>query len=141
MGAPDGSVRPDKIDWAIRTVFRGYLPNGQLPDLCASAKIVLGIQCDDSSATQTSMRPYEVLGCHGFHLTQWTQATANLFEDGRHLVTARTREEALDNIRYYLAHPDARKKIALQGQRYVYSDHTYERRVRDVIFPRLALKA
>ena len=121
--------------------YRGYLPNEQLPDLCASAKIILGIQGNNSSLTQTSMRPFEVLGCRGFHLTQWTKATVNLFEDGKHLVTAFTREEALDKIRFYLAHPDERSKIALQGQQYVYAHHTYEHRIRDVILPRLSLKA
>ncbi len=120
--------------------YRGYLPNDQFPDLCASAKIILGIQCDDSSETQTSMRPYEVLGCRGFHLAQWTKATVSLFKDGKHLVTAATKEEALDKIRFYLSHPDERSKIAEQGQQYVYAHHTYEHRVRDVILPRLSLK-
>ena len=119
--------------------YRGYLPSAQLPDLCASAKIILGIQCDDSSDTQTSMRPYEVLGCRGFHLTQWTKATVSLFEDGKHLVTASTKEEALEKIRFYLDHPDERTKIALQGQQYVYAHHTYEQRIRDVILPSLSL--
>lgn len=121
--------------------YRGYLPDGHLPDLCASAKIILGIQGDDSSKTQTSMRPYEVLGCGGFHLTQWTKATVNLFEDGKHLITAGTKEEALDKIHFYLACPDERSRIALQGQQYVYAHHTYEHRVRDVLLPRLSIKA
>lgn len=119
--------------------YLGYLPGSRLSDLCASVKIVLGVQCDDSSATQTSMRPYEVLGCRGFHLTQWTKATENLFKEAEHLVTARTKEEALDKIRYYLAHPDERARIALQGQRFVYARHTYEQRVRDAVLPRLSL--
>jgi spore maturation protein CgeB len=58
-----------------------------------------------------------------------------------HLATASTKEEALDKIGYYLTHPDERKKIALQGQQYVYMNHTYERRVREVILPRLSIKA
>ena len=120
--------------------YCGYFPNGRLPDLCASVKIVLGIQCDDTSKTQTSMRPYEVLGCRGFHLTQWTKATAHIFKDGRHLVTAQTKEEALKKIKYYIAHPSNRAKIAIQGQAFVYKHHTYERRVKDIIIPCLGLK-
>ena len=121
--------------------FCGYLPNGQLPDLCASAKIILGIQCDDSSLTQTSMRPYEVLGCGGFHLTQWTKATVNIFQDDRHLTTARTKGEAAEKIEYYVNHPSERLKIAKQGREFVYKHHTYERRVRDIVFPWLGIKA
>ncbi len=121
--------------------FCGYLPNGQLPDLCASAKIILGIQCDDSSVTQTSMRPYEVLGCGGFHLTQWTKATVNIFQDNKHLTTARTKEEAVDKIKYYINHPSERLKIAKQGREFVYKYHTYEQRVRDIVIPHLNIKA
>ena len=117
--------------------YCGYLPNGRLPDLCQSAKIILGVQCDDSSMTQTSMRPYEVLGCCGFHLTQWTKATVNIFKEGQHLVTANTKEEALKKIKYYIGHPSARMKIAQQGQAFVYKHHTYLCRVRDVVMPRL----
>ena len=120
--------------------YCGYFPNGRLPDLCASAKIILGVQCDDTSKTQTSMRPYEVLGCRGFHLTQWTKATANIFKDGQHLVTAQTKQEALKKIKYYIAHPSERTKIGIQGQAFVYKYHTYKRRVTDIIIPRLGLK-
>lgn len=121
------------------SLYHGYFSNSALPDLCSSAKIILGVQCDGSSLTQTSMRPYEVLGCRGFHLTQWTKATAHLFKEGRHLVTARTPEEALKKIKFYLARPSARERIAKQGQRFVYKFHTYEQRVRDIILPRLGL--
>lgn len=119
--------------------FCGYFPNGQLPSLCTSTKIILGVQCDGSSMTQTSMRPYEVLGCRGFHLTQWTKATVNIFKENEHLVTARTKEEALEKIKYYMKHPAYRNKIARQGQEYVYNNHTYKHRVRDDIFPVLGI--
>lgn len=119
--------------------YRGYLPNRMLPDLCASARIILGVQCDDSSVTQTSMRPYEVLGCRGFHLTQWTPATARLFADGTHLVTARTKDEAAEKIAYYLSHESERKRIAAQGQELVYREHTYLGRIKDVVMPALGL--
>ena len=121
------------------SLYCGYFPNSALPELCASAKIILGVQCDGSSLTQTSMRPYEVLGCRGFHLTQWTKATAHLFKEGKHLVTARTKEEALDKIRFYLKREAARRNIANQGQAFVYKNHTYEQRAKDIILPRLGL--
>lgn len=117
--------------------FQGYLANSKIPDLCASAKIILGVQCVDESTTQTSMRPYEVLGCRGFHLTQWTKAIESIFEDGKHLVIARTKEDALEKIKYYLDHPAERMRIAKQGQAFVYKHHTFEQRVRDMVIPHL----
>lgn len=115
--------------------YGGILSNNELPDLCASSKIILGVQCDDSSITQTAMRPYEILGCGGFHLTQWTKATASIFEDGKHLITAKTKEEALSKIKYYIEHPIERLKIAKAGQDYVYKYHTYKLRVLKDILP------
>lgn len=119
-------------------LFHGYFPNHDLPDLCASAKIILGVQCDDTSVTQTSMRPYEVLGCRGFHLTQWTKATENIFgASGKHLVTARTKEDALDKIRFYVDRPEERARVAESGQQFVYSEHTYQVRFEESIKPYL----
>ncbi|MFU7592307.1 CgeB family protein [Priestia sp. RMT2NF4] len=120
-------------------LFHGYFPNGQLPNLCASAKIVLGIQCDDSSFTQTSMRPYETLGCGGFHLTQRTKATINIFEEGKHLVTADSKEEALEKILYYINHAQERERISRLGQQFVYKYHTYEQRVKEIILPKIGI--
>lgn len=119
------------------SLHRGYLPNHMLPQLCASALIVLGVQSVDSSSTQTNMRPYEILGCRGFHLTQWTPAISGIFVDGQHLVTATSREEALDKINHYAARESERSRIAECGQAHVYREHTYLHRVRDVVMPAL----
>lgn len=120
-------------------LFNGYFPNEHLPNLCASTKIILGIQCDDSSITQTSMRPYEVLGCKGFHLTQRTKATVNIFKEGEHLVTADSKEEALEKMLFYINHSQERERISNKGQQFVYKYHTYEQRVREIILPTMGL--
>lgn len=109
------------------------LPIDFIPSLCRSTKIILGVQCVDSSDTQTSSRTYEVLGCGGFHLTQWTNGIENLFKEGVHLVTAKTKDEAKEKMRYYWNHPEQRLKIARQGQEYVYKEHTFDKRVEDIL--------
>jgi spore maturation protein CgeB len=53
-------------------------------------------------------------------------ATAELFEEGREIVLYDDMEEAIDKIRYYLAHPDEREKIALAGYRRVMRDYRQE---------------
>lgn len=108
-----------------------------VPSLCSSTKITLGVQCVDYSKTQTSPRPYEALACKSFHLTQWTPATENIFKEGFHLVTAKTKDEAKEKMIYYLNHPEEREKIAKQGQEYVYAEHTYDKRLKDIVFPNL----
>lgn len=111
----------------------GYLPYDQLPAAYASAKIILGLHLDDTSITQTSVRTFEVLGCGGFYLTQYTKAHANLFEKGIHLEWARDGEELLDLVRFYLSHDEARQKVARAGQEYVYKHHTVARRARTMV--------
>jgi len=120
-----------------RDIRRPWLPATEMPAVYSSAKVLLGVQCDDSSMTQTSMRPYEVLACGGFLLTQWTPATADLFRDGVHVVMSSTAEQTRELLDYYLAHPGERQKIAKQGKAFVLANHTYERRVRDVLLPLL----
>jgi len=113
--------------------YGGYLPNENLPAVCSSAKIILGLHSVDTSLTMMSMRTFEILGCGGFYLTQWTPAIEYVFKNHYHLVWTKSREETLDLVNFYLAHPQEREKIARQGQREVYDKHTYHHRVKDVI--------
>lgn len=113
--------------------YGGYLPNYDLPSACASARIVLGLHSVDDSRTMMSMRTFEVLGCGGFYLTQWTPAIEAMFINHHHLVWTHSREETLDLVRFYLQRPDLRETIARQGQAEVYYYHTYEHRVWPII--------
>lgn len=112
--------------------YGGYLPNECLPAVCASAAIMLGIHSANDSETMMSMRTFEILGSAGFYLTQWTKAAECLFKNHHHLVWSRSEEETLELIDFYLARPELRKKIALQGQKEVYEQHTYHRRINTI---------
>jgi len=54
-------------------------------------------------------------------------------EAGRHFVTYRTADEAIEIVRYYLAHDDERATIAAEGQRHVFAHHTYGQRLAQII--------
>jgi len=113
--------------------YGGYLPSEDLPAVCASVPIILGLHSVANSQTMMSMRTFEVLGCGGFHLTQWTPAVEYYFKNHYHLVWTKSAEETLDLIDYYLARPEERKKIARQGQQGVYEKHTYYHRAKDIL--------
>jgi spore maturation protein CgeB len=117
--------------------FKGYFPNNLLGDLCESSKIILGVQCDGSSETQISMRPFEVLACGGFHLTQYTKATENIFENGKHLYMSNSINETCEIAKYFLnsKHENERNRIRMCGMDYVRSEHTYLSRVKNIILP------
>lgn len=113
--------------------FGGLLPYEQLPAVYSSAKIVLGMHCDDTSRTQTSMRTFEVLGCGAFYLTHYTKAHENLFSNGKHLVWSRSAAETVSYVDYYLRNQEERQKIALEGQKKVYTEHTYTDRAEHLL--------
>ncbi len=112
--------------------YGGYLPNEHLPLVCASSQIILGVHSIADSGTMMSMRSFEILGSAGFYLTQWTRAIECLFKNHYHLVWSKSEEETLDLIKFYLTHPELRKKIAEQGQQEVYARHTYHNRIKSI---------
>lgn len=113
--------------------YGGIMPYEKLPSACASAKIVIGLHSVDNSRTMMSMRTFEVLGCGGFYLTQWTPAVENFFKNHYHLVWTKSSEETFSLVNWYLNHPEEREKIARRGQEEVYRKHNYHVRILEVL--------
>lgn len=89
------------------------------------SKIVINMAIKDD----LNMRVFEALGTGSFLLTSWTPDINEVFAEGRHLVTFKTLDEAVEKARYYLAHDEEREKIAKAGYEEVISKHTYRHRV------------
>lgn len=117
---------PDEYD-------KGYLSHEQSVIAYSNVKINLGVHSITKSRTMQSMRTFEILGCGGFFLTQKTVAIDCMFQNHVHLVSSSSYEETIELMNFYLSHPDERKKIAENGQRFVYSNHTYAQRVEEII--------
>lgn len=114
-------------------IYGGWLDYEETRSAYASSKIILGVHSVDNSPTMMSMRTFEILGCGAFFLTQWTPAIENLFENHIHLVWSKSPEETLHLVDYYLSNPEARERIARQGQAEVYKKHTYNHRAQDML--------
>lgn len=80
-----------------------------------------------------SMRTFEILGCGGFFLTQHTRAIEYMFKNHTHLVWSKSYEETVELMDYYLNNESERERIALNGQQFVYENHTYEKRASEII--------
>jgi len=78
---------------------------------------------------QASPRVFEAMACGAFLLTDAQKDVLDLFETGKHLVIYKDADELKDKIRHYLRNPEEREKIAKQGQKEVFSKHTYIQRV------------
>ena len=99
----------------------------------AGAAVSLGAHSLPEMAAQTasaSNRMWKVMGCRGFYLGEWVQGIEALGAEGVHCAWYRTLDEGIEQVRYYLDHPDERRRIADTGRRHALEHHTYAHRVR-----------
>ncbi len=84
-------------------------------------------------ATGLSLRLFDVCGCGGFLLTNWQEELPELYEPGVEAEYFGSREELLDKAGYYLEHDDERSEIARRGYERTKAEHTYDRRIAEMI--------
>lgn len=114
-----------------------------LADLYASSTVVVGDSClvgdrytDGAPLTRYwSDRIPETLGRGGFLLHPEVEGLAEHYEPGTHLLTWPLGDwDALDEaIGWALDNPEARAAIAAQGRAHVLAEHTYERRMEQLV--------
>lgn len=85
----------------------------------------------------TSNRLYNILSSGGFCLTLWFPGIEDLFENKKHLVWFKNRDEGVELAKYYLEHKEEREEIARQGQEFYQKHHTAQKRL-DEMFRLLA---
>ncbi|MBM3254270.1 MAG: glycosyltransferase [Candidatus Omnitrophica bacterium] len=74
-----------------------------------------------------NMRMFEIMSCGTMLLTNAIKRNGfeDLFKNGIHLVTYKTKRELKRFIDYYLTNEEEREKIALAGYEHVINNHTY----------------
>ncbi len=83
-----------------------------------------------------NQRAFDVPACGAFLLTDRQGSIADLFEEGKEVVTYRDRGEIADLARFYLRNDSARRSVAERGRSRVLKEHTYRHRI-DTIVRRL----
>ncbi|MDF2892691.1 MAG: hypothetical protein K0R80_3058 [Clostridia bacterium] len=111
-------------------MIKGELPYEETNKVYNSAKIIIGLQNDQTMLTS---RTFEVLGSGGFLLTVPTQSVNNLFINNVHLACSSSPEDTVRLVDYFLEHETERQTIARNGQREVYSKHTYKERADQIL--------
>tara|TARA_B100001758_G_C18405470_1_gene611760 strand:- start:2360 stop:3001 length:642 start_codon:yes stop_codon:yes gene_type:complete len=61
------------------------------------------------------LRPFEILSCGGFCLSEFSSSLSKCFEDGKEIVFYRGQEDLFKKLTYYLERPEVTRKIAEKG--------------------------
>jgi hypothetical protein len=80
-----------------------------------------------------NMRLYEATGTGALLITDWKENMPDMFEPGKEVVCYRSNEECIELVQYYLEHEEERAAIARAGQERTLRDHTYARRIEELI--------
>ena len=79
------------------------------------------------------LRIFEIMSVGGFVLSNWQEGIAELFEEGKEIVTFKTPEEMLEKVDYYLAHEEERVRIGINGYQKVKNCYTFEHQLSKII--------
>jgi len=111
---------------------------------CYNADVVLGLNDNHRIPDYFSLRTALTLASRGFHITSYVPGLQNWFENGRHLAWFKLKRnkllpwkydysDCISVIRYWLKHPDERRRIAVEGQKLVYEQFTWEHQLGKVL--------
>jgi len=120
--------------WPANFPYQGELRDGRnFARVCSGAKIILGLNDNNSIPDYFSDRAFLTLACRGFHLTSYVPGLEKWFTNKEHLVWFPFRGrwkgrygECLELIDYYLKRPEERKRIAESGQKHVYAHYSWQ---------------
>lgn len=119
----------DFIPWSGRTV-----EGAEFARVCSGAAITLGVT---SAAAEGhpyyTDRMFLVILAGGFYLGEGGYNPPGMLRGGEHCAWFESRDECVERIRYYLAHPDERERIREQGERFVRAYHTYDQRIHNFL--------
>jgi len=104
----------------------------QMPKVFRLSKINLNMTVRPIQ-TGIPLRIFDILGCGGFLMTNYQQELLEHFEIGVDLEVYTELDELAEKCSYYLTHEEERKQIAWNGYRKVKENHTYQKRLIEML--------
>jgi spore maturation protein CgeB len=86
-----------------------------------------------STSIANNLRLYEATGVGTCLVTDWKENLPELFEPGQEVVAYRSIEECIEKVRHLLSHESERARIAAAGQARTLREHTYQRRMEELL--------
>jgi spore maturation protein CgeB len=113
--------------------LHGMVKNRGYAQICATSRIVLGVNEINDDAYYFSNRTFLTLACGGFHLTHYVPSLEKVFGNGEHLAWFRDEDDAMEKIAYWLQRDDERARVAAGGHAEVMEHHRYYHRVSRIL--------
>lgn len=116
----------------------GVVASDDIPEIIRNSRISLNFTGSDNlvpgagSGGQIKARTFEVPGAGGFLLTQHAAGLERYFRPGEEVAMFDTPDELVEQVRYYLAHAEARDRVAHAGHRRTAEHHTYAARFAEI---------
>jgi len=111
----------------------GQVNNKGYARICATSRIVLGVNEVNEDDYYCSNRTFLTLACGAFHLTHYVPRLDEVFVDGEHLAYYRDEADALEQIAKWLPLVDERAHVAANGHAEVMTHHQYYHRIARIL--------
>ena len=117
----------------VRTRLRGEAWGLEMYRVLRHARIAVNRHIREAEGFANNMRLYEATGVGTLLLTDAGANLPELFEPGREVVTYTGAGELAEAIEHYLSEDGERRAIAAAGQARTLRDHTYGRRMQELV--------
>ncbi len=107
--------------------------NREYARVCATSKIVIGMNEVNEDPYYFSNRTFLTLACRGFHLTHYVPQLERIFRDGEHLSWFHSAEDIRERIAHWLPRDEERERIAGVGLAEVMQHHQYYHRIARIL--------
>ena len=96
-----------------------------------SSKIV--VNTFQGEVEGVNLRTFEAAGSGAFQICEYRKELEELFHVGEEIETFQNIDELKEKIKFYLENPQKRKEIAEKGYLRAHKDHTYEKRLSELV--------
>jgi spore maturation protein CgeB len=118
---------------AIRRRYHGEAWGIEMFRVLYEARLALNRHIGVAERFANNMRLYEATGVGTLLVTDEKENLAELFEPGREIVTYAGADDLVERVGHYLEHDEERRAIARAGQERTLRDHTYLRRMQELL--------
>jgi spore maturation protein CgeB len=117
----------------LHRCFQGEVWGADMYQVLRRSRITLNSHIDLAGLEAGNMRLFEATGVGAFLLTDFKDNLDTLFAVDREVAVWRSIDECMKSIDRYLSDDTGRAAIALAGQNRTLSQHTYNRRAREIL--------